>query len=117
MSTFNFKVGDEITNKYWADTEEGLVTITAIGLTFFLALDYKGDETVLGKDSYDWLPYTTPKKTVRMAPAMGRGGTCDSFWISDMLYSSEEESRKGMGPLFLKWPASESMWVDVPVEE
>lgn len=121
MSTFNFKVGDKVIIEEWP--ADKFLTITAVGETNFLAKDSNEYEGCWSKKYFErvWLPYTPPKKTVRMAPALIalnkiRGGIM--YKVTNEIYPSLEKAKDGERHfVFLKWPASENLWVDVPVEE
>lgn len=62
----------------------------------------------------DWSP---PKKTVRMAPALNKFIGTERYFITSDIFKDEESAKNSLGVYFIKWPASESMFVDVPVEE
>lgn len=66
----------------------------------------------------DWIKY---KPTVRMAPALIKilsnlYGKIE-FNVTDIIFDSEEKAREYYNSKFVKWPASENLFVDVPVEE
>lgn len=84
-------------------------------------------DVVFGKDHNDrcceWIntsnffPYEEFKRkiTKRMAPAIKRNS--DTFWLTQVLYESEEKAKADCGDNFLEWPASESLCVEIEVEE
>lgn len=98
---------------------------------YFIPLGFNQNKTlVIGEtsDGYgdhwyvwheDWVLLEEPKKKVikRLAPAVidndGRG----DFSITHVLYESEECARQSYGKFFVKWPASDNMFIDVEVEE
>lgn len=68
------------------------------------------------KNTEYWLPYEEPNKKVtkRMAPALI--GSDTKKLITSVLFESEENAKRLLDG-FIKWPASESMWVEIEVEE
>lgn len=60
------------------------------------------------------------KKTIRMAPALTRSIGVNRYYITPMLYKDIEEAKafaEEIEEVFIQWPANDSMWVDVPVED
>lgn len=62
---------------------------------------------------------TPPKKTIRLYPALIDIGASMNIWRVDWdnLFQNEEEANRHFGCQFFKWPASESLFVDVTVED
>lgn len=81
-----------------------------------------GESFVGGSDHWkvfgDWVPFEEPKKKVikRMAPALWRRDDLECY-VSSIIFTSEEEARKNFGDSLIKWPASESMFCEIEVEE
>lgn len=126
MSTFNFKVNDKVANEGCGLHE--FIIITAIGEGYFLGkrnTEHFGFSEEIWNKSLDWLPYTPPKKTVRMAPALTKAlipfgearAWSDGGKQLTGMYENENTAKLACGDGFIKWPASENLWVDVPVEE
>lgn len=66
-------------------------------------------------DKRDWELYVEPQKMVRKAPAIIQAS--GFTFCTDRLFSSEEETRKfakNIDSQFVKWPANDSMWCEVP---
>lgn len=104
-----------------------------VGLKYVIV----GSEDGLDMDVFDnddnWEFYEEPeesKKNVkRMAPALfilqRLTKDCwlinsDKFYFSSQLYASAEEAREDSDRLcygFVKWPANETSWVEVEIEE
>lgn len=65
----------------------------------------------------DWDLFEEPKKKSikRLAPAL----CCYNrkFYISDHVFSSEQEAKFWYNNALYRWPASESMFIEVEVEE
>jgi len=122
MSTFNFKVNDKVANEGCGLHE--FIIITAIGEGYFLGkrnTEHFGFSEEIWNKSLDWLPYTPPKKTVRMAQAKlwlkeGRA------WIEETLFTLEGVRNycKALNATILEYPLvinGVEQWHDVPVEE
>lgn len=116
MRTFPFKIGDKLTAVSFDDDN-------------YIEVLFIGEKRFFGKRSYDdfecigeifdlgWKLYTPPKKTVRMAPALNKFIGTERYFITSDIFKDEESAKNSLGVYFIKWPASESMFVDVPVEE
>lgn len=65
-----------------------------------------------------WIPYEEPKKKVikRMAPALFAAAS-GKYLVSTTMFQSEEAARAEIVYKFIKWPASEAMFVELEVEE
>jgi len=124
MSTFNFKVGDKVIIEEWP--ADKFLTITAVGETNFLAKDSNEYEGCWSKKYFErvWLPYTPPKKTVRMAQGVVKSMNGE-IWLHLNLFPSRESADKYLSnraseTKVIIWPHTVNgieQWVDVPVEE
>lgn len=97
------------------------------GFNYFIPLAFTSKRELLGEDEAgcirfpvncdNWFPYEEPKKKVikRMAPALCYNGL--EYYITQDLYESEEAAKKNCPNHFIKFPASESLWVEIEVEE
>lgn len=100
-----------------------------INKSYFIPLGFNQNKTlVIGEtaDGYsdnwyvwheDWVLFEEPKKKVikRLAPALF---CCNNkYYISDHIFSSEEEAKVCYNSVLCRWPASESMFIEVEVEE
>jgi len=122
MSTFNFKVNDKVANEGCGLHE--FIIITAIGEGYFLGkrnTEHFGFSEEIWNKSLDWLPYTPPKKTVRMAQGVVAGVGDNTPYVTSYLYRTREAAQKAwadrhviMFPLVI---AGQEQWIDVPVEE
>lgn len=68
---------------------------------------------------HSWSPVEEPKKKVikRMAPALNYDRCHKYYAQSQVLYESEEKARTDNPIDFFKWPANDTSWVEVEVEE
>lgn len=117
MSTqkdFPFKVGQRIFNPGWTGNKYMEVLYVGTKQVFIITSD--GDEEMHCYDFFErYLPYSPPKKTIRMAPALVKQG--NNYTLSYKFYKTYEEAKIACNGGFIQWPANDSMWVDVPVED
>jgi len=125
MSTFNFKVNDKVANEGCGLHE--FIIITAIGEGYFLGkrnTEHFGFSEEIWNKSLDWLPYTPPKKTVRMAQGVVKSMNGE-IWLHLNLFPSRESADKYLSnraseTKVIIWPHTVNgieQWVDLPVEE
>jgi len=91
--------------------------------------DFKSSHTIRVTLLADWIEeafeeYVPKPKTIRMAPALIilyelnlEGIEETEYSLTDKLFRSEDEAKRYLESAFIKWPASDNLWVDVPIQE
>jgi hypothetical protein len=102
-------VGKKVRLGYWDKRE--FLEILAIGETKIFTRDQNGVESMWCIDSY-WEFYSDPKTKHRAAPALVKYRKNGGGFISDQVFETEEEAKKSCGEWLIKWPASETSWVE-----
>jgi hypothetical protein len=87
------------------------VEILAVGNEMLFGRDADGHESSWNI-SNPWEFYTEPKTKHRAAPALIRPSKIDYPFPSKSMFKTEEEARSRFGDYFIKWPASETSWVE-----
>ena len=111
--------GLKLRKKHWLNNNYFIPLGFSQNNKYVIGENTNGDGDEWASNIDEWEFYEEPKKKVikRLAPAVidndGRG----DFSITHVLYESEECARQSYGKFFVKWPASESMFIDVEVEE
>jgi len=116
---FQFKVGQLAKHPSW-DVDRKEVLFIGNEKVFYRWVGSLAGEAADPFSCWDdYVLYTPPKKTIRLYPALIDIGASMSIWRVDWdnLFQNEEEANRHFGCQFFKWPASESLFVDVPVEE
>lgn len=120
---FPFKVGDKVRSKICCGDPDFHQIILYIGKDAFFFINSEGVE---GSDvKTDYVLYSTPKKTIRMAHALIRQPKisltkCIPPQVGTFLFETEERAKNHLGDLLLQWPLTINgveQWVDVPVED
>jgi hypothetical protein len=115
-----FKVGDKIRMAHW--TCSRFSEILYIGNVRFFARSEDSNEYSFEyeySNDYFWLPYTEPKKTVKMAQALYQRTDDGTFFINGDFFKSKEEAKEyytSSSYKIVQWPLvinGVEQWVEV----
>lgn len=120
-------VGAKVRNPKWGPEDYKWLKVLYVGKESFFCEAENGTQFAFPLKSYfglnNWELYEEPvkkKKIVRMAPALFKYGY-GIYEITDTLYENADSARINMefamGQFFVKWPASDTMWVEVEVDD
>lgn len=83
---------------------------------FWRGVDNKGNEDYWCMfNQLEW-EEVKPKKTVKMAPALGMTEDHQEYGITGVVFTSEQAAKSWLNEYFVKWPANENSWVEVEVD-
>jgi len=103
-------VGKKVRHRSWK--QETFATVLYVGKESFFTEDSYGEESWFISDY--WELYEEPKKKIRMAPALWAAPN-GTIQLHPYLFESLEEAKNYLNKQLLKWPANDTMWVEVEV--
>lgn len=112
-----FKKGSKIKHKMWGS--KSWIEILEVGNTHFFYRDNEGREGCRDMNTErNWfVPYRPPTNKIRIAPALAMDTMAKGFYITDILYPSEEDAKQDLNERFIHWPAATIREYDVPGEK